>query len=69
MVIVGEGWDWNAPKRLLSAVTETCLLYVRRECLVSKFNSTHMQSLSSLRTMRFLYNDFSSLKQVSFILF
>jgi hypothetical protein len=68
MVIVGESWDWNAPKRLISAVTEACVLHIRRECLLSKFNSTHLQSMSSLRTMRFLFNEFSSLRQVGSIL-
>lgn len=64
LVIVGDAWDWNAPKRLLNAVTEACALHIRRESLMTKFNSSHMNSLTSLKTMRFLFNDFTNLKQV-----
>ena len=64
-MIVGDNWDWNAPKRLLGAVTEACILHIKRESLMSKFNVMHMNGLPALKTMRFLYNDFTSLKQVS----
>jgi hypothetical protein len=67
IIAIGDGWEWNVPKRLLSSITELYLVHMKRDTIVAKLagNSAYLSSLMNLKKIYFLNNDFTSLKQVS----
>lgn len=67
LIASGEKWELNVPRKLLLGVTEMCLLHLRRDQLVQKIQAAAMHTLPALKTLRFLFNDFSSIKHVEFI--
>lgn len=64
LIASGEKWELNIPRKLLLGVTEMCLLHLRREQIVQKTQALSLNTLACLKCLRFLFNDFSSLKQV-----
>lgn len=69
IIAIGDGWEWNVPKRLLSSITELYLVHMKRDTIVAKLagNSAYLSSLMNLKKIYFLNNDFTSLKQLEFV--
>jgi len=64
LIAVGDSWEWASNKRLLQNVTEASLYHMKRATIISRFGSSQLASLPALKCMRFVFNDFSSLKNV-----
>ena len=65
LIAVGDGWEWTANKRLLLNVVEASLYHMKRQTVMSKFGSSQVAALPAMKCLRFVSNDFSSLKSVS----
>mmetsp|Transcript_19686 Transcript_19686/g.21386 ORF Transcript_19686/g.21386 Transcript_19686/m.21386 type:complete len:902 (+) Transcript_19686:58-2763(+) len=64
---IGDGWDWNVPKRLYPSITEVYLVHMKREAIIAKFPMIQLQSLVNAKKLFLISNDFTSLKQIQFI--
>lgn len=68
LIAVGDAWEWPpASRRLLLSVTEASLCHMRRETIAGRFTAAHLASLTGLRVLRLVGNDFQSLSQVGLV--
>ena len=67
LVICGEGSEFNQSKRLLQNVVEIVMINMNREVIIKRL-SPLMSSFSSLRIVRMICNDISSLKELQLTL-
>lgn len=66
LVIAGDGGDFfSLPKRLLPLISEAILVNIKRDNLLTKYNSSSFFIyLNILKVLRFVNCEFSNLKQV-----
>lgn len=64
LIAVGDSWEWTPNKRLLQNVTEASMYHMKRATILNRFGSSQLVALPMLKCMRFVFNDFTSLKKV-----
>ncbi|KAJ1436821.1 hypothetical protein B484DRAFT_248364 [Ochromonadaceae sp. CCMP2298] len=65
LIAVGDTWEWTPSKRLLLNVTEASLFHMKRSTIVAKFSAAQIAAMPALKCLRFVFDDFATLKSVS----
>jgi hypothetical protein len=67
LIAVGDNWEWTPNKRLLVNVTEASFYHMKRQAVLAKLGAAQLAMMPLLKCLRFVYNDFTTLKSVSYL--